>query len=132
MKLINALLTHAWLAFSLRHHGEGLPGKLPAAFFLASLYVCLTLANKQLTGGVDIQTIAGLFFVTLCYLFGLRNHFIGLILLISVVHNALALGLATLGSIPPAFLQPLVLMEYIMISAAVINVVRRSAGVTEP
>lgn len=132
MKLINALLTHAWLAFSLRHHGEGLPSKLPAAFFLAGLYVCLTLASKQLAGGVDMQTIAGLFLVTQFYLFGLRNHFIGLILLISVVHNALALGLAKLGGISPESLQPLVLMEYIMISAAVINVVRHGTGVTEP
>lgn len=132
MELINALLTHAWRAFSLRHHGEGLPSKLPAAFFLAGLYMCLTLASKQLTGSVDMQTIAGLFFVTLCYLFWLRTHFVGLILLISVVHNALALGLATLGGIPPELLQPLVLMEYIMISAAVINVVRHGTGVTEP
>ena len=132
MKLINALLTHAWLAFSLRHHGDGLPSKLLAAFLLASLYVCLTLANKQMAGGADIQTIAGLLFVTLCYLFGLRNHFIGLILLISVVHNALTLSLVTLGGIPPVYLQPLILMEYIMISAAVINVVRHAAGVTEP
>ncbi len=130
MKLINAFLTHAWLAFSLRHDGEGLPSKLPAAFLLAAMYVCLTLVNKHVAGGVDVETIAGLFFITQFYLFGLRNHLIGLIILISVVINALTLALTVIGGIAPEHLEPLLVMEYIMIFAGIVNVIRSNMGVT--
>ncbi len=132
MKLINALLTHAWLAFSFRHNGEGLPSKLPAACLLVILYVCLTLANKHIMGGMDGKTIAGLFFVSQFYLFGLRNHFVGLIILISVVINALTLALTTLGGVPPEQLGMLMVMESLMIFAGIINVIKSSAGTAEP
>ncbi|HQN64693.1 MAG TPA: hypothetical protein PLR90_03520 [Methylophilus sp.] len=131
MNLINALLTHAWLAFSLKHDGAGLPSKLPAACLLAVMYVCLTLANKYLAGGIDFTTIAGLFFVTQFYLFGLRSHLVGLILLISIVYNALALSLITLAGFSPDDLALLKVMEGLMIFAGIINIIKTTLRVSD-
>jgi hypothetical protein len=124
MKLITAILTHAWLALGLKHNGAGMPTKLPAACLLISLYIALNLANKNINGGIDVQTLFGLSFIAPFYLFGLRNKLIGLIILISVVSNALSLTLTTLTGAPEDKLFMLIIVEYIMIFAGVINVIK--------
>ncbi len=126
MKLIHALLMHAWLALRLKHDGTGIPTKLPAAFVLISLYVALNLANKNINGGINLETLVGLSFIAQFYLFGLRNKVIGLIILISVVTNALALILTTLTGIPEEKLFLLLIMEYLMIFAAIVNLIKNN------
>jgi len=126
MKLIHALLMHAWLAFRLKHDGTGMPTKLPAAFVLISLYVAFNLTNKNINGGINLETIIGLSFISQFYLFCLRNKVIGLIILISVVTNALALILTTLTGIPEEKLFLLLIMEYLMIFAAIVNLIKNN------
>ncbi len=129
MKLITAIITHAWLALRLKHDGTGMPTKLPAAFALITLYVALNLANKHLNGGINLETLIGLSFIAQFYLFGLRNKLIGLIILISVITNAFSLGLSTLGGIPDDKLFVLLIMEFIMIFAAIVNVIKSEARI---
>jgi hypothetical protein len=126
MKLIHALLMHAWLALRLKHDGTGMPTRLPAAFVLISLYVALNLANKNINGGINLETLVGLSFIAQFYLFCLRNKVIGLIILISVVTNALALILTTLTGIPEEKLFLLLIMEYLMIFAAIVNLIKNN------
>ena len=128
MKLITAILIHTWLALRLKHDGAGMPTKLPAALVLITLYVALNLANKHISGGINVETIIGLSFIAQFYLFGLRNKLIGLIILISVITNALSLGLSTLAGIPEEKLFMLLIMEFIMIFAAIVNVIKSEAG----
>ena len=124
MKLIYALWIHIWLALSLRHNGDGMPKKLPAAFLLAVLYVALNLANKQLHGGIDYETLLGLSFVTQFYLFGLRTKMIGLFIIISIFINALTLALIALAGLAEENLLLLTIVEYIMVFAALINIIK--------
>lgn len=129
MRLITALFIHAWLALRLKHDGSGMPTKIPAAFMLISLYVALNLANKNLGDGITLETLIGLSFIAQFYLFGLRNKLIGLIIMISVVTNALSLILTALAGIPEEKLFMLLIMEYIMIFAALINVIKSEAKI---
>lgn len=131
MRLIDALFAHAWLALSLQHQGTGLPSKFPAALFLVSLYAGLTLANQHVAGGVDFQTVSGLIFVMMFYLFGLRNSIIGLILLISIINNSMALALILFAGIPSEELDLMMVMEYIMIFAGMINIIKCNTSITE-
>lgn len=124
MKLIYVLWIHIWLALSLRHNGDGMPTKLPAAFLLATLYVALNLANKHLHGDIDYETLLGLSFVTQFYLFGLRTKMIGLFIIISVFINALTLALIALAGVAEESLLLLTIIEYIMVFAALINIIK--------
>jgi hypothetical protein len=124
MKLISALWIHIWLALSLRHNGDGMPTKLPAAFLLAALYVALNLANKHINGGINLETLLGLSFVAQFYLFGLRTKMIGLFIIISVVINALTLALIALAGVAEEKLFMLTIAEYIMVFAALINIIK--------
>jgi hypothetical protein len=124
MKLIYALWIHIWLALSLRHNGDGMPTKLPAAFLLAALYVALNLVNKHLNGGIDYETLLGLSFVTQFYLFGLRTKMIGLFIIISVFINALTLALIALTGATEENHLLLTIIEYIMVFAALINIIK--------
>ena len=124
MKLIYALWIHIWLALSLRHNGAGMPTKLPAAFLLAALYVALNLANQHLHGGIDYETLLGLSFVTQFYLFGLRTKMIGLFIIISIFINALTLALIALAGVAEENLLLLTIVEYIMVFAALINIIK--------
>jgi hypothetical protein len=124
MKLIHALGIHFWLALSLRHNGEGLPARLPAAFLLVVLYTALTLANKQINGGINLETLLGLSFVAQLYLFGLRTKMIGLFIVISLIINALTLAFMTLTGTAEENLFMLTIAEYIMVFAAIINIIK--------
>lgn len=124
MKLITAILTHVWLALRLKHDGTGMPIKLPAALMLATLYIALNLANKHLNGGINLETVIGLSFVAQFYLFGLRTKLIGLFIMIGVFTNTLSLAIIMLAGIPEQNLYMLLFMEYIMVFAAIVNVIK--------
>ena len=124
MKLIYALWIHIWLALSLRHNGDGMPTKLPAAFLLAALYVALNLANQHMHGGIDYETLLGLSFITQFYLFGLRTKMIGLFIIIGIFSNAVSLVLMALAGAAEVNLLLLTIAEYIMVFAALINIIK--------
>ena len=124
MKLITAILIHVWLALRLKHDGTGMPARLPAALMLVSLYIVLNLANKHLNGGINLETAIGLSFVAQFYLFGLRTKLIGLFIMISVFTNAISLAITTLAGIPEQNLYMLLFTEYIMVFAAIVNVIK--------
>ena len=124
MKLIYALWIHIWLALRLKHNGDGMPTKLPAAFLLVTLYVTLNLANKHLNGGIEYETLLGLSFVTQFYLFGLRTKMIGLFIIISVFINTLSLALIGFTGVAEENLFMLTIVEYIMVFAALINIIK--------
>ena len=124
MKLITAILIHVWLALRLKHDGTGMPARLPAALMLVGLYIALNLANKHLNGGINLETMIGLSFVAQFYLFGLRTKLIGLFIMISVFTNALSLAITTLAGIPEQNLYMLLFTEYIMVFAAIVNVIK--------
>lgn len=124
MKLITAILTHVWLALRLKHDGTGMPIKLPAALMLATLYIALNLANKHLNGGINLETVIGLSFVAQFYLFGLRTKLIGLFIMIGVFTNTLSLAIIMLAGIPEQNLYMLLFIEYIMVFAAIVNVIK--------
>jgi hypothetical protein len=129
MKLITAILTHIWLALRLKHDGTGMPTKFPAAFMLIILYVMLNLANKHNNGGINLETVIALSFIAHFYLFSLRTKLIGLFIVISVFTNAVSLMLTTLAHIPEQKLFMLLIMEYIMIFAALINVIKNKTEI---
>ncbi len=124
MKLITAIFTHSWLALRLKHDGTGMPTKLPAALMLTALYVALNLANKHLNGGINLETLLGLSFIAQFYLFGLRTKMIGLFIMISVFINALTLAITALTGIPEQDLYVLLIVEYIMVFAAIVNIIK--------
>lgn len=124
MKLITAILIHVWLVLRLKHDGTGMPAKLPAALALVSLYIALNLANKHLNGGINLETVIGLSFVAQFYLFGLRTKLIGLFIMISVFTNTLSLAITSLAGIPEQNLYMLLFMEYILVFAAIVNVIK--------
>ncbi len=124
MKLISALFTHAWLVFRLKHDGTGMPTKFPATLLLTTLYAVLILVNKHINDGINLETLIGLSFISQFYIFCLRNKLIGLIILISIVTNVLSLMLTTLAHIPEENLYLLLILEYIMVFAAIINIIR--------
>jgi hypothetical protein len=129
MKFLSALFTHARLVLTLRHNGAGMPKNLPAAAVLTLLYIALTLANKNLKDGIDLNTLVGLCFVAQFYLFGLRNEVMGLIILISIVNNALTLAATLLTGAPADEFVLLIIVEYVMIFAAVVNVIKAHAKI---
>lgn len=124
LKVLNALLSHAWLAIRFKHDGEGLPSRLPAAFMLALLYIVLNIAYKNSTDGVDLETVFGLSFITQVYLFGLRNKLIGLMLLIGIVCNATALTTIYLTGYSAEKIMMISLLEYAMVFSAIVNIIK--------
>jgi hypothetical protein len=124
MKLIYAFFKHAWFALSLKHDGTGLPTKLPAAFMLIGLYITLNLANRHIGQGITLETLLGLSFIAQFYLFSLRTPLIGLFIVIGIITNALTLTLIALTGIPEQHLYLPTLIEYIMVFAAIINIIK--------
>jgi hypothetical protein len=124
MKFITAIFTHTWLALRLKHDGTGMPTKLPAAFMLTAIYIALNLANKHLNGGINLETLLGLSFIAQFYLFGLRTKMVGLFIVISVFINTLTLAITALTGIPEQNLYVLLIVEYIMVFAAIVNIIK--------
>lgn len=131
MKLLHALITHAWFAITFRHNGEGMPTKLPGAITLVSLYVALTLTNIHIQQTFSIESLIGLLFIAQIYVFSLRNRVIGLIILIGVIANALMLGVHVLTGIPEQQLYAITIMEYAMVFSAVLNVIKYHLSTSE-
>ena len=124
MKLMNAFFKHAWFALSLKHDGTGLPTKLPAACMLIGLYIALNLANRHIGQGITLETLLGLSFIAQFYLFSLRTPLIGLFIVIGIITNALTLALTTLTGIAEQHLYLPIILEYIMVFAAIINIIK--------
>jgi hypothetical protein len=120
MKLIYAFFKHAWFALSLKHDGTGLPAKLPAASMLIGLYIALNLANRH----IGLETLLGLSFIAQFYLFSLRTPLIGLFIVIGIITNALTLALTVLTNIPEQNLYLPIILEYIMVFAAIVNIIK--------
>jgi hypothetical protein len=124
MKLITALFTHFGLVLRLKHDGRGMPTEIPAATMLISIYALLGLVNYSQQGSISIGAFIGLCFVAQCYLFCLRDKLIGLLILISILINALTLVVNMLGGEGAQSIFVLTSIEYIMIFAALINVIK--------
>lgn len=125
MKLICAFLTHLWLALRLKHDGTGLPVRFMGAFLLALVYSALVILNKQMQNELEIGSILALCFIAQLYLFSLRNTLIGLIIVIGIVVNLFAVGISMLSEMSPLQTSLLAIMEYIMVFAALINVIKK-------
>jgi hypothetical protein len=131
MKLLYALITHAWLAFTFRHHGEGMPTKLPAAVALVCLYIALILTNIHIQQTFSVESLIGLLFIAQIYVFTLRNRIIGLIIMIGIVANALMLFVHLLTGIPQQQLYAITIMEYAMVFFAVCNIIKYHLSTSE-
>jgi hypothetical protein len=131
MKLLHALMTHAWLAITFRHNGEGMPTKLPGALALVSLYIALILTNIHIQQTFNIESLIGLLFIAQIYLFSLRNRVIGLIIMIGVIGNALMLFAHLLTGIPQQQLYAVTIMEYAMVFSAILNVIKYHMSTSE-
>lgn len=131
MKLLHALITHAWFAVTFRHNGDGMPTKLPGALALVSLYIVLILTNIHIQQTFSIENLIGLLFIAQMYVFILRNRVIGLIILIGVIANALMLTTHMLTGIPEQQLYAITIMEYAMVFSAVLNVLKYHLNTSE-
>lgn len=131
MKLLRALITHAWFAMTFRHNGEGMPTKLPGALALVCLYIALILTNIHIQQTFSIENLIALLFIAQIYVFSLRNRVIGLIILIGVVANAMMLATHMLTGIPQQQLYAITIMEYAMVFSAVLNVIKYHLSTSE-
>lgn len=131
MKLLRALITHAWFAMTFKHNGEGMPTKIPAALALVSLYIVLILTNIHIQQTYSLESLVGLLFIAQIYVFSLRNRVIGLIILIGVVANAMMLATHLLTGIPQQQLFAITIMEYAMVFSAVLNVIKYHLSTSE-
>lgn len=123
--LFAALFSHASLAVRLKHDGTGMPIELPAAMLLSIIYMALSLVNNHQADGITLETIIKIGFIAQCYVLFLRNQLVGLIMFISVLCNALAFGLTTFADFPKENLFILLIAEYMMVTAAILNVLKR-------
>lgn len=126
--LLSAIFNHATLAVRLKHDGAGMPTQVPAAMLLAILFMLTSIFSHQQTGEISLETLLKIVLIAQCYALFLRNQLIGLILLISVICNGLAIFFVSVGGIPKENLYVLLVAEYIMIGAAVLNVFRKSTS----
>jgi len=124
MKIIYAFFSHFGLVIRLKHDGQGMPESLPAAMALISIYALLGLINYSYEGNINYTALFGLCFVMQCYLFCLRNKLIGLIIVISILINSVTMVIDMIVGITEQGLFVLNIIEYIMIFAAIINVIR--------
>jgi len=127
--LIAAFVHHASLAVRLKHDGAGMPKEMPAAFLLSVLFMVFSLVNNQQADGIALDTVIKVGFIAQCYLLFLRNQLIGLMMLISVMCNAMAFCLTHFMGMPKEFLNLLLIAEYIMVTAAILNVLKKATKV---
>lgn len=124
MKLLSALLHHAWLAITLKHHGTGMPTERIGAVALVSVYIALLLTNIHIQHTLTIESVIGILFIAQFYIFSLRNRIVGLIILIGIVANTLMLAAQWLTGMPQQQLFMITLLEYVMIFSAMLNVIK--------
>lgn len=127
MKFFAALFSHFGLALRLKHDGQGMPEDMPAAVALISIYAILGLINYSYLASINLNALFGLCFVAQCYLFYLRDKLIGLIILISILMNAITMILNLLVGVTEQSIFALNMIEYVLIFAAIINVIRRES-----
>lgn len=125
LKLIFALCMHVKLALTLSHDGSGMPKQIPAALLLAIGYITVNLLNHYSPDGIPISTFIMLGFIAQSYVMFLRNELIGLIMLISIICNGFTLILTSVLGIPAEQLGLLVAAEYIFVTGAIVNVIKR-------
>lgn len=124
MKLLSALLHHAWLAITLKHHGAGMPTERIGAVALVSVYIALLLTNIHMQHALTIESVVGILFIAQFYVFSLRNRIVGLIILIGITANALMLVAQWLTGMTQQQLFIITLLEYVMIFSAMLNVIK--------
>lgn len=124
MRLLSALLHHAWLAITLKHYGAGMPTQYTGAIALVSAYIALLLTNMHLQHALTIESVIGILFIAQFYIFSLRNRIVGLIILIGMIANALMLGAQWLTGMSQQQLFMVTLLEYVMIFSAILNVIK--------
>lgn len=120
MSIINAVLSHAWLAIRLKHDGKGMPKRIPAALALAFMYCVIASLNAST---IDFASICGLIFIAQFYVFLLRNEVIGLMLMIGMIANTMYLAIALLG-LPQPLLSMVTIFEYLMVYCGIINILK--------
>lgn len=123
--LIKALIQHSRLALTLSHDGTGMPKQIAGAFLLAITYIALNLINQYQTEGIPVSTFIMLGFISQSYVMFLRNELIGLIMLISILFNSLTLFLTAGLGLPAEQLGLIVVAEYIVVTGAIVNVIKR-------
>lgn len=126
--LFSALFKHISLTLQLKHDGTGLPKEVPGAFLLAIAYIMMNLLNQHHADGIPASTFLMIGFIAQCYVLFLRNNLIGLILLISIISNAFSLFLTYVMGIPAENLAIMIVSEYILVTAAVVNVITRETS----
>lgn len=124
MRFFSALFMHFGLVLRLKHDGQGMPANMPAAIALISIYTLLGLINYSQDGSINFTALFWLCLVAQCYLFCLRDKLIGLIIVISILINAMTLVINMLVGVNEQSIFVLSIMEYIMIFAALINVIK--------
>lgn len=124
MRLISALLHHAWHAITLKHHGAGMPTERMGALALVSVYIALLLTNIQMEHALTIESVVSIIFVAQMYIFSLRNRIVGLIILVGITANALMLTAQWLTGMTQQELFMITLLEYVMIFSAMLNVIK--------
>lgn len=122
--LFNAFKQHAGLTLKLKHDGSGMPTKIPGALLLAMTYIALNLINNHHAEGIPLATFLMVGFIAQCYVLFLRNKLVGLILFISILCNCFTLLLTFFAGIPAENLGLLIVSEYILVTAAIINVIK--------
>jgi hypothetical protein len=124
MKFLYALIQHIWLIVRLKHNGDGMPLQIASATALAFIFIALTLVDKAMHQAMTLESMLSLMFVSVVYVFSLRNTMVGLIITIGIVGNILSIALTALLGVGIEQLLICTLLQYIMIFSAVINVIK--------
>ncbi len=124
MNFLYALSQHAWRIIRLKHNGDGMPSQIASATGLAFIFMVLTLVEKAMQQAITLDSILSLMFVSLVYVFSLRNKMVGLIITIGIIGNILSIALTALLGVGIEQLLISTLLQYIMIFSAIINVIK--------
>lgn len=122
--LMQALLSHVWLALRLKHDGTGMPTSIPAATALMATYIVLVLIGKHAQADISLELVLGLAFIAQFYIFNLRNKVIGLLIMIGVIANGLSLLLTLVLGLNQQAVVMVSILEYIMVFSAVLNLIK--------
>lgn len=129
MSFIKALLSHVWLVMRMRHDGTGLPVNFMGAFLLISIYIALVVINKSIQKELTLEVVIAFGFIGQFYLFSIRNTVIGLVILIGIISNLFTLAMAAFGAFSTFQVIMLAVMESLLITGALINVIKTHSKV---
>jgi hypothetical protein len=125
LQLLGALWAHMRLVLRLKHHGHGLPNSMPSASLLVAAYLLCNLISAEVAGQLTSSSVLGLCLISYAYVFYLRNPVIGLLILISIITNCLALLLHWRFGTNHLCQQVLTAFEYLLITGAIVNVMTK-------